>query len=491
MDNAASMRARSFASVASLLGVAACLVAPEASAAETAVYCSDLDRTCETAPIAFSKEVVLPVQAGFDTGWVPQNSPLQVHLWAQLWANSRIDLAGDLETTWPEALTLETIPTPGAGNMSIHYGVDIGAQASVSITVLGQTFNWTGDIPYVPQFDFQVEASNAFDPWAFEGVSVNGSTMEATIAQVSVESFLPLDIPGLDGGFELNTYIDLTATYRTTQIEITRLPDGTLVEGGEILSEDDTTTDLYSGETSVDYAVRPVGEVVYDGVLHLIPAFYIETIGPDFSIPIADIPIPFQFVQKDWEFDPAEVHVPLPDLELEEEGADVDPDEVLIVDLGEVALGDAASTDIALANLGDALLAGGASLAVAGPEDISDFSLTHGVFEIDPGAEAPLSVTFSASEPGEFAASLIVASNDPDEPVRTLEVRARVVDPQDIDDGDGDGDDDGGDVLDDAFPRGGGCACEIVDGGASSRGTFAFVAFAALALTAVGRKKRR
>jgi hypothetical protein len=312
------MRLRRFACAAVL--VASVFSSTSALAAETAEYCSETDMTCETAPIAFSKEIVLPVQGGFDTGWVPQGSPLQVHLWAQLWANSYVDLAGRLETTWPDALTLDAIPDPGGGELGIHYGVDIGAQAHVEVTVLGQTFDWTGDIPYVPQFDFQVEASNTFDPWGFEGISVEGSTMEATIAQISATDFIGVNIPGLDGGFELNTYIELTATYRTTKIDVVRMPNEDAVTGGAIDAEGETTSDDYAGEHGIDYGVRPVGEVIYDGVLHLIPAFYIETIGPDFSIPIADIPIPFEFIQKDWEFDFAEVHVPLPDVELNQEG---------------------------------------------------------------------------------------------------------------------------------------------------------------------------
>ncbi|MFN9975798.1 MAG: hypothetical protein ACK58T_38490, partial [Phycisphaerae bacterium] len=34
----------------------------------------------QPAPIAFSREAELPVAGGFDTGWIPADSPLQVHL---------------------------------------------------------------------------------------------------------------------------------------------------------------------------------------------------------------------------------------------------------------------------------------------------------------------------------------------------------------------------------------------------------------------------
>ncbi len=480
------MRLRRFACAAVL--VASVFSSTSALAAETAEYCSETDMTCETAPIAFSKEIVLPVQGGFDTGWVPQGSPLQVHLWAQLWANSYVDLAGRLETTWPDALTLDAIPDPGGVELGIHYGVDIGAQAHVEVTVLGQTFDWTGDIPYVPQFDFQVEASNTFDPWGFEGISVEGSTMEATIAQISATDFIGVNIPGLDGGFELNTYIELTATYRTTKIDVVRMPNEDAVTGGAIDAEGETTSDDYAGEHGIDYGVRPVGEVIYDGVLHLIPAFYIETIGPDFSIPIADIPIPFEFIQKDWEFDFAEVHVPLPDVELNQEGEGADVEAALVLDLGELEVGESASGNVAIGNVGEAALAGVATLA-SDSGSTAGFSLSAPTFSVGQGGEAPLAITFDATAPGTFTATVILASNDPDEPSRTLEVRALVLEPEDLDDDDGD---DGVDPLDDVSARGGGCACELGAAHGPSRSAgWATLGLAVVVAAATRRRRAR
>lgn len=456
-----------------------------ASADETADFCSEEELSCMEAPVAFSKEVVLPFQGGFDTGFIPANSPIQVHLFAQLWANSRVDMAGHLRTTWPETLTFEVPPEPGTGSMSIHYGVDIGAEAHIEFTVLGQTFDWTGDIPYVPQFDFQVEAADTFDPWAFEGVSIDGSTMMATIAQVSVGSFLPLDIPGLDGGFELDTYIELTATYRTSRIEVTTLADQSLVEGGAITAEEQSTSDTYGGDAGVDYQVRPVGEIVYDGVLHLVPAFYIETIGPDFTIPIADYPIPFQFTQRDWEFDPATVHVPFPDIALADElGGPAPADQDLVLDLGEVEIGDSASGLVSLGNTGEALLAGAASI-----ESESDFTLTGAAVVIEPDAGMSLTVSFTASQAGEATGSLVIESNDPDEPARTVLLRAHVTEApiENPDDDDDDGDADGED--DDMYVEGGGCSCRTADDPSMNSG-WAALAFAG-ALGAFARRRRR
>jgi MYXO-CTERM domain-containing protein len=401
------------------LAVSSVAFAPEAFAVEVlAERCSPSEPRCEVAPIAFTKVEALPIQGGFDTGWVPANSPLQVHLFAQLYAETSVDLAGELRTTWPEALTLATPATPGAGALSIHYGVDVGAEAAVTVTVLGQTYSWMGDIPFVPQFDFQVDASSPFDPWAFDGVSVDGTTMEQTLAQVDVTDFIGINIPGLSGGFELNTSIDLQATYRTKEILLTRF--GQSVEGGSVSSDGDTSSVVYPGGPNIDVDVQVVGEVVYQGTLHLIPAFYIDTIGPDFSIPVADIPIPFEFTDENWNFTPVGVHVPLPDIAVID-GHDEDvPSAPHVVDLGTLALGETRSKSITVRNEGEEVL----ESTAASSSDA--FLLDTAQLSLSEGTSKAVQVSFTAEEAGVFDAVVTFESNDPDEPTRVVEVRARV-----------------------------------------------------------------
>ncbi len=442
-----------------------------ALAVETAEFCTPSATTCLSAPIEFDEELALPVQAGFDTGWVPAGSPLQVHLYAALHASSRIALAGDLVTSWPAALTFATPGTPAAGQLGIHYGFEVGAEAKVEVEVLGQTFSWTGDIPYVPQFDFQVEADQIFDPWAFEGVTVSGETQPLTLAQVSIESFLPLDIPGMDGGFSLDTFIELEATYQTHEIAVFRTESGELVEGGAITSETDTTSDLYLGGPAVDVTVIPGGEIRYEGVLHLVPSFYLDTIGPDFSIPIADIPIPFSFVDKDWAFDPALVHVPLPDVALVREEDGENPVEVEVVDLFEVEVGSQKTINIPVQNVGEAKLFADASISGAG------FSIDTVFVDLEAGGAASIEVTFAPSQAGEQIATLTLESNDPDEPTRQVTLSATGVNQA----GEGGGSNlNADDTLED------GCDCQVPS---RSGGRGAAAVALALALALVRRRR--
>ncbi|MBL8740297.1 MAG: choice-of-anchor D domain-containing protein, partial [Myxococcales bacterium] len=314
-------------------------------------------------------------------------------------------------------------------------------------------------------------------PWAFDGVTLSGETEELTLVQVSAESFIGVNIPGLDGGFELNTFVELDATYRTNEIRIAR-EDGQLVAGGSITAEDDETSDVYANERAINVSVAPSGEVTYEGVLHLIPAFYIETIGPDFSIPIADIPIPFSFTDKNWDFDPVDVRIPLPDIQLAKDvastgGGEFPDNPDAPIDLGDIAVGESASVPIALTNEGEAQLVGLVDVAGAG------FSVDAGELDVAPSTGATYVVTFSPSEAGAVVGTLTFATNDPDEPLRTLEIHANGLgDPDDEDVTPGDS----SPLPDD------GCDCSTSSSSSASHG---WAALLALGLLASRRKRSR
>ena len=81
-----------------------------------AAPCKTDSYTCEIAPIAFSRKDALPIEFDFDTGWVPQNSPLQVHLWAGVYANTHVSLTGALilyVVTVTLGLLLQQFGAPG------------------------------------------------------------------------------------------------------------------------------------------------------------------------------------------------------------------------------------------------------------------------------------------------------------------------------------------------------------------------------------------
>ena len=389
---------------------AALLLAPAEAAAYDvlAAPCPEEKLTCQRGPIKFERVNALPIEFNFDTGWVPAGSPLQVHLWAAVYANTAVSLAGSLDTAWPDAFYLTTPGDPGGGAFSYHYGIDVGAQGMINVEVAGQTYTWVGDLPFVPQVDFGVQAEQTFDAWGWDpGVKLSSTTDQVQIAQISLGSLIGASIPGLDGGFELDVAMEVEAHYRTHRI-VVATDDGEPVAGGDITNEADATSTPYPGGPSIELDVHPEGSVEYDGTLHLIPAFYVELLGQSWSIPIADIPIGFPIAEDEWVFDKKRVHVPLPDLALE----------VTEIDFGEVEVGQKNLEPFPLFNAGEAPV-----VATVISEDPENFEVFDPTLEVEPGITVDSAIRFVPRKNGEFVAKILVGSNDPDAPVQVVLVK--------------------------------------------------------------------
>lgn len=388
---------------------AAVLLAPrraEAAYDVLAVPCAQTPLTCGIGAVHFERTDSLPIEWSFDTGWVPQGSPLQVHIWANVWANTYVKLDGSLQSTWPTAMTLTAPGKKEGGAFGFHYGANFGAQGKISISVLGQNFSWQGDLPYIPQFDLQVKADSIFDAWAYDpGVKISSKTDPQQIAQVSIGDIVGGSIPGIDGGFELDVALELAATYRTDRVVVTVPHNGDEVEGGAFTSKDDTSSTKYLNGPNMELDIHPEGTVHYDGIVHLIPAFYVELLGNDWSIPIADIPITFPITETTWIFDKQRVHFPLPDLALS----------VKELDFGEVPIGQNKSLDYQLWNAGEAPVA-----ATMSSSDDVTFPLFQNSAALDPGLTTQATVTFVPQKAGAFTGMLTVASNDPNSPAQII-----------------------------------------------------------------------
>ncbi len=352
--------------------------------------------------MSFTRTDALPIEWQFDTGWIPQDSPLQVHLLAGVYAHTTIELNGVLLTEWPPALTLSTPGDPTGGSLSYHYGLEVTAEGKVTISIAGQTYDWTGDIPFVPQVDFQVEASETFDAWGWApGFTSTTSTETVRLAKVGLSTIIGPWIPGIDGGFELDVALDVSVTYINDRIIIAE-PQTATVSGGHITSADDDTDADYFGGPSATFDVHPKGTAYYDGVLHLIPAFYVELLGQKWSIPVADYPMAFPFTETTWVFDAQRVLVPLPDLVIDAEQ----------VDFAAVTVGQQQDGLLNLHN--DGLVPLNVTLAVDDPEH---FGIEPTTLLLDPEQTAELSVSFSPSAGTSYDGKLTITSNDPDRPV--------------------------------------------------------------------------
>jgi hypothetical protein len=401
--------------LASSLALGAALAALYPARAEAydvlAKPCAAEPLTCGTGSIAFSEVNALPIQFNFDTGWVPAGSPVQVHVFANVWANTHVSLTGALQTSWPAAMTLtapgdktDGVSTKG-GDFGFHYGADFGAQGMVSISIAGVSYNWEGNLPFVPQFDFEVEADQGFDAWGYApGVTVSSTTMPQQLASIDVSDLIGVSIPGVDAGFALDVAIGLNATYITEQIVIDTT-NGELVAGGPITSATGQSSTPFPGGGNIELDVHPEGTVDYNGVVHIIPTFWVSLLGDEWQIPVVDIPISFPITQDQWSFTPLRVHVPVPDLALS----------VQELDFGDVTVGDKSALTYQLWNAGEAL----ASTSMT-TSDALDFPLLDESVIIDPTKTYQAGVEFIPQKRGPFTGQITVASNDPKTPVQLI-----------------------------------------------------------------------
>jgi MYXO-CTERM domain-containing protein len=456
------MRSRSLFGTSALVGAAIVSISTGAQAYDSlAVPCDKKPLYCQTGPLAFEQTDTLPIEWSFDTGWVPQGSPLEVRIQAGVWAHTTVRLGGELTTSWPNALELRTPGLADGGWFGFHYGASFSAEGKLEISVLGQDFSWQGDLPFVPQFDFQVQADDTFDSWGWKpGVTIQSTTEPQKIASIGLGDIIGVDIPGLDGGFELDIAFELKATYVTDRIVVSTI-DGQPVTGGPIDPSHLETKTAYLGGPNVELDVHPEGTVDYDGVIHLIPAFYVDLLGQSWSIPIADIPIPFPITTIDWSFDDRRVHVPLPDLYVTKTE----------IDFGEVQVGKEGTSPLGFLNAGEALL----HFQVES-SDPDVFYTDHFDGDVDPIEQLDTKARFAPRKAGPFEAKLVLHSNDPSDPAQIVVVRGIGIDHEG-----GDGDDDPPKLREE-----GGCAC-TTPGGSSS----GFAAPLLLALGALGMTRRR
>lgn len=380
--------------------------------------CEETPDVCRVAPLVFDETTASPLEWSFDSGWVPPGSALQVRLQSLFAANTRVRLEGMAYTDWlvperDEQLLFDLPGLPDGGLLEYHYGVAVLADGKVQINLSPfPSIGWQGPIPYVPQVDLQVEDSTVFDAWGWDpGVTSASSSQPQRVAQVDITQLLGVNVPGLEGGFELDVAVDLEVSWTNHRLVIERVVDGVPqqpVDGGPITAAGELSHDAIPRGGFMEVDVHPEGTVRYAGTLHLIPGLYVKALGNTWTMPLVNIPAPIAPTEVEWSFSPQRVHIPLPDLHVADE----------VIDFGEVVVGASVERDVQAQNDGEArvVAAGTTSLPAV-------FSAEAGELIIGPAESLTMAVTFSPQREGLQEATLLLASNDPDEPEQLVKLR--------------------------------------------------------------------
>lgn len=376
---------------------------------------------CHRADIDFQHLDMRLPSISLDSGWVPASSPIQVRFALLFMGETEVTLGGTLATYWPFGLSMATPGRPMQGSLRMAWGLEIVARMRFVADIAGTHYEWEGDIPFVPFRDLRLADELDFDPFVLPGamprpVSVHDTTEMIEVFSVGLSSIIGTSIPGLDGGFAVSLTGDLTTSYQTDRILIddARGPidrEGAVVQywppaGGFGASEDVT--------------VRPEGTITYEGDIVARPNVFVELLGRRFDLIGIDVPIPIVRTSTPTDFDPATVHVPLPDILVMPAN----------IDVGTLVVGDVGDGALTIRNRGEAELT-----VMVGP--LPDTLMTSSsMLRLPPATEATLGVMVAPAMAGMLAETITLRTNDPDEPIVRIPVTAEAIV---VDGGSGDG----------------------------------------------------
>jgi hypothetical protein len=361
---------------------------------------------CESAPIQFVKREGLPVEFDFDTSWVPSGSPVQVRIRAAFVGHTEVRAGGSLVASWPRTFNVAAPPGPAqSASIASDYGIVLTARVRLHLVVAGATYDWEGNVPYVPQVDFRSSARGNFDPWGWGRTSVRGSTMRQRIADVSLtDSLIP--IPGISGGLSFAARAELETGYRSTRISFAPATDA-------ITESVERITLPFAGGPFVEFAPRLEGLLDQRVSLTVTPSLYVSLLGRRWDIPIVDVPVPINTPARPWVFDPQRVRFELPDI------APLPS----VIEFGDVTVGDAATRSVTVDNRG------GAPLAVLRSMDIdtAPFAWVEPRLEIPTRAMRAVEMRFSPTREGPFETRVPLVTSDPDSATVYVTARGRGV----------------------------------------------------------------
>ncbi|MGE0790925.1 MAG: MYXO-CTERM sorting domain-containing protein [Sandaracinaceae bacterium] len=452
--------------LAAVLGIGSFLLAPALASAQAAgAQCPPDAVGCHTQDVDFTHRAAAFDDIMLDTGWVPSSGPLQVRFYVYIGGSTQVDLGGTAVTSWPSALDVAIPGRPGTGRFAINYGIEVVARIRFDVTVASIHYTWEGDIPVpasVPT-DLRLADELVFDPFVLppsdpRPVTVSDATDPIYIVNVPLTDAL-IPIPGISGNFAVTATGMLDAAYRTDTIDVTGSTGPIDMEGGSTLIRPASGTDFGAAQ---DYTVLPHGTIDYDGVITLAPGFFISIAGRRFDFSLIEIPIRVVDVTSNTEFNQEMVHVPLPDVRVD----------MRVLGVGEVAVGDMREVLVTVYNDGEAEL----ELAVGDPG--APFSVLPAPMSVPPSSSVRLAVRYAPSEVGHDARRLSLATNDPDEPLVTIDLEGDAIM----------GLRDGG-VPTDAGPGAeieAGCACRATPGSRPSS-----LGLASIVLVALARRRRR
>ncbi|MCO4744715.1 MAG: hypothetical protein KC912_08000 [Proteobacteria bacterium] len=349
-------------------------------------------------PVVFADEVDVWSAAEFDTGELPNGSPVTVRFFIASDGGAITDISSASLMDWPDPLGQMWESQVEGGMLSLITDISMNLELGYDIFGVSDTVPlWSEGIAFA-------------DVTVFDGLLLPQGTPESANVQAAGGSLQTFNlrqsiVTGVEVDFSLDLFPAAEASLTGLRIDTT--------DGADLLAMD------FDGDVSFfDVPASHPGYIellaTYYGDLHavlslmLVPTVDLCVIGQCFEVAAFDIPIDLIDASQARVFSPVQVNHPLPSL--------IPPD--TSHDFGEVLVGNTLNLEVPLANQGEMYLEG--NVEIVGSDTISVFPT---YFYAEPGNEDGVVVSFLPDEVAETTAMLRITSNDPLQPVLDIPLR--------------------------------------------------------------------
>jgi MYXO-CTERM domain-containing protein len=243
---------------------------------------------------------------GYDTGWLPAGSPVQLRIEFQAANTVQVGMFGEGHYDWEEQFISFDGDEEGG---DFRYEVGLLIHAEVQANVVG--FTWGSDL--LGPFDYIIEDETSFDPYLLLGNAdrpavVSDAADGATIASIPL---LP-DILIASGNLDIDLMYEVEAQLQTNSI----LAEGPLDMVSVVVEDEELplTPDEVADWTE-PYAVEATLMAQLDTQTTVIirPHLVMEILGTPYEIAGIDIPVELPEMSDEWVFDPVTLEFDRPE----------------------------------------------------------------------------------------------------------------------------------------------------------------------------------
>lgn len=373
------------------------LLIPVAALAVPVDAAAEVER-CAAADVDLSWTATDFVEMSGDTGWFPGSSPAQLRLTGKVAGHTAVDVGMRTAACWRDDMQASLEGRDGSGWLDVAYGAELEMFAKIDTSILGQKIFWQGEIPlpYIPS-DLLLAGAGAFDPAldASTSARVTDATQPITLLSTDVIGDL-IGITGISGGLRVSAKAVMATSYRSRRA---------IVAETAVTSPTDQVT---FAPPSSGFAGALEVPVALDGVIRYQPTIVFHA-GFDVKIfgyrvvdwQLFDVPMTLPALERPVHLTGDAAQVPLPELDGIGEGARID-----------FATG--ATQALLVKNRGEGVL------------ELEPTTKPAGVViervAVEGGASTSLRVTAADGTFENGPVQLVLATNDPDHPMVTIEL---------------------------------------------------------------------